>query len=166
MRRSSLAWAVTAVAIASVAGCTVGDEEATSSGRAKASDALPGVSESGASPAAQPSVADVPELDGTERLAGQKGETRGSASFGYRRGARGDELIVAVRCEGDGIMRVRLTSAGVSFPLVCRPGETGTTYHRLGVHGVENAGAVHVTAPTTVTWSMTIGRGRPVAAER
>lgn len=47
-------------------------------------------------------VAEPPELDGSERMAGQQPETKGNASFSYAKGAAGDALIVAVRCRGAG----------------------------------------------------------------
>lgn len=106
-----------------------------------------------------------PELDGAETLAGRQGETRGSRTLSYDQGRKGDALIVAVRCEGEGEMKVSLKPVRVSFDLECVEGEASTTYNQLSVAGVEKAGAVSVTAPSSVRWSLTIGRGEPPQQE-
>lgn len=106
-------------------------------------------------------VAEPPELDGSERMAGRQPETRGNAGFSYAKGAAGDALIVAVRCRGAGTMKVEVKTVKVSFPLECLADETTTTYNQVGVSGVEKPGTVNVTAPSGVHWSMTIGRGEP-----
>lgn len=104
-------------------------------------------------------VAVPPELDRSERMAGQQPETTGSAGFSYAEGAADDALIVAVRCRGAGTMNVAVSTVSVSFPVRCLAGETRTFYHQVGLSGAEKPGSVSVTAASGVHWSMTIGRG-------
>ncbi|WP_406100677.1 hypothetical protein OG698_00380 [Streptomyces sp. NBC_01003] len=102
-----------------------------------------------------------PELDGTETVAGRQSGTRGGRTLEYRKGEKGQDLIIAVRCRGKGEIKVSLNPVKVSFPLKCVGGEVTTTYNQVGVAGVEKKGTVSVQAPSTVRWSMTIGRGEP-----
>ncbi|MDT6985331.1 hypothetical protein ACFSUJ_33335 [Streptomyces lusitanus] len=104
-------------------------------------------------------VAEPPELDQSERMAGQQPETTGSASFSFAKGAAGDALIVAVRCRGAGTMNVAVRTVSVSFPVRCLAGGTRTLFNQVGLSGAEEPGSVSVTAPSGVHWSMTIGRG-------
>ncbi|MFD4712981.1 hypothetical protein ACFWN5_25360 [Streptomyces sp. NPDC058430] len=105
------------------------------------------------------SVKIPPELDGTETVAGRQSGTRGGRTLEYRRGQKGKDLIVAVRCQGKGEIKVSLNPVKVGFPLKCVDGEVTTTYNQVGVTGVEKKGTVSVQAPSTVRWSLTIGRG-------
>ncbi|CAL9424431.1 hypothetical protein SUDANB38_01938 [Streptomyces sp. enrichment culture] len=57
-------------------------------------------------------------------------------------------------------MRVVVDSVKVSFPLDCVAGKVNTTYNQVGVAGVERSGTVSVQAPSSVEWSMTVGRGK------
>jgi hypothetical protein len=110
-------------------------------------------------------VKSPPELDDTETIAGRQGETRGSSTFEFSAGEKGDALIVAVRCQGTGEIKVSVKPVNVGFPLECVDGEASTTYNQVGVAGVEKKGIVSVLAPSSVRWSMTIGRGEPAEAE-
>ncbi|MFI2913873.1 hypothetical protein ACG2OD_37340 [Streptomyces sp. PDY-4] len=163
MRR--LLWvAGVAVALVAVTGCTDSSAPGDASSR-------PALSSSPLSSSEQPDdgqepVAEPPELDDSEHLAGRQPETKGNASFSYAKGAAGDALIVAVRCQGAGTMKVAVKTVNVSFPLECLAGETTTTYNQVGVSGVEKPGTVSVTAPSGVHWSMTIGRGEPPAEDQ
>ncbi|MFC8263327.1 hypothetical protein ACFUNF_38415 [Streptomyces sp. NPDC057291] len=114
---------------------------------------------------AQPSVAQPPELDKTETLAASQHETQGSRSIEFDKGKQGDALIVAVRCQGRGTIKVTVKPVNVGFPLECGDGEVTTTYNQVGVKGVENKGTVSVQAPSAVRWSMTVGRGEAAAPE-
>jgi hypothetical protein len=113
-------------------------------------------------------VKSPPELDDSETVAGRQGETRGSGTFEFGEGEKGDALIIAVRCRGKGEIKVSVKPVNVGFPLECVDGEasttTSTTYNRIGVAGVEKKGIVSVLAPSSVRWSMTIGRGEPAQA--
>ncbi len=113
-------------------------------------------------------VKSPPELDDSETVAGRQGETRGSGTFEFGEGEKGDALIIAVRCRGKGEIKVSVKPVNVGFPLECVDGEasttTSTTYNRIGVAGVEKKGTVSVLAPSSVWWSMTIGRGEPAQA--
>ncbi|WP_228982706.1 hypothetical protein [Streptomyces sp. DH12] len=106
-----------------------------------------------------------PELDGTEKLAGRQQVTRGNAGFAYDSGAEGDALIVGVRCEGAGTIQVKVDAVDVVFPVECGSGKVKTLHHQVEVAGVEREGTVTVQAPSTVQWSMTVGRGEPAAQE-
>ncbi|MFD9498886.1 hypothetical protein [Streptomyces sp. NPDC060035] len=106
-----------------------------------------------------------PELDGDETLAARQGETQGGRTIEFGAGEKGDALIVAVRCKGEGDVKVMVNSVAVEFPLECLKGEVTTTYNQVGVRGVEKAGTVSVQASSTVRWSMTIGRGHMAEEE-
>ncbi|MEV6616471.1 hypothetical protein AB0N31_21915 [Streptomyces sp. NPDC051051] len=126
----------------------------------------PGTPTATASPAtAEPPVRQPPELDADETLAGQQRATSGNADVEFIKGKKGDALVVAVRCQGRGKMNVSVPSVHVSFPLECLAGEVSTTYNQVAVTGVDRSGNVSVHAPSSVRWSMTIGRGAPVAEE-
>jgi hypothetical protein len=162
MRR--LLW-VAGVAVALATGCTDSSAPGDAPGRQSAPPSSAPAS-SGEPAEGQAPVTGPPELDGSERMAGRQPETRGSAGFSYAKGSAGDALIVAVRCQGAGTMKVEVKTVNVSFPLECLAGETTTTYHQVGVPGAEKPGTVSVTAPSGVRWSMTIGRGEPPAEGR
>ncbi|WP_326759576.1 hypothetical protein [Streptomyces phaeochromogenes] len=106
---------------------------------------------------------DPPELDDSETVVARQGETRGGGSFEFGEGEKGDALIIAVRCQGRGKIEVSVKPVNVGFPLECADGRasttTGTAYNQVDVAGVEKQGTVSVLAPSSVRWSMTIGRG-------
>ncbi|MFI6877672.1 hypothetical protein ACIBL6_29930 [Streptomyces sp. NPDC050400] len=133
-----------------------GENAATASPREAASASTPAP----ATPE-QASVEVAPELDEGETLAGHQGATHGGRTLAFKAGKKEDALIIAVRCQGKGELKVALKPVKVSFPLACVDGEVSTTYNQLGVTGVDKEGAVSVTAPSSVHWSMTIGRGEP-----
>lgn len=114
---------------------------------------------------AQPSVQTPPELDADETLAGRQKATAGNASIQFSKGKKKDALIVAVRCKGAGKIKVAVRSVHVSFPLECLADQVSTTYNQVGVSGVDHSGIVSVEAPSSVQWSMTIGRGEPAQEE-
>ncbi|MFF9156091.1 hypothetical protein ACF1AB_28120 [Streptomyces sp. NPDC014846] len=106
-----------------------------------------------------------PELDDDETLAGRRQVTRGNATLAFRKGKKGDALIVAVRCQGPGTIKVAVRSVHVSFPLECLANKVSTTYNQVGIGRVDRSGVVSVEAPSAVRWSMTIGRGAPAEEE-
>jgi hypothetical protein len=106
-----------------------------------------------------------PELDAEETVAGRQNTTSGSATVPYASGRKGDALIVAVRCQGQGKITVSVPSVHVSFPVECLADEAGTTYNQVAVSGVERSGTVAVEAPPPVRWSLTVGRGTPAQEE-
>ncbi|MYZ09043.1 hypothetical protein GT028_16945 [Streptomyces sp. SID2999] len=80
-------------------------------------------------------------------------------------GRKGDALIVAVRCQGKGTVKVAVRPVHVSFPLECLAEKVSTTYNQVAVSGVNRGGTVSVEAPTAVRWSVTVGRGAPAEEE-
>ncbi|MYV41052.1 hypothetical protein GT030_19795 [Streptomyces sp. SID1328] len=70
-------------------------------------------------------------------------------------------MIVAVRCQGAGTVKVAVRPVHVSFPLECVADKVSTTYNQVAVSGVNRDGTVSVEAPTAVRWSLTVGRGVP-----
>ncbi|MBJ6636831.1 hypothetical protein H4K36_00590 [Streptomyces sp. DHE7-1] len=114
---------------------------------------------------AQPSVQKPPELDADETLAGRQKVTTGNASLAFSKGKKGDALIVAVRCQGAGKIKVAVRSVHIAFPLECLADQVSTTYNQVGVGGVDRSGVVSVQAPPSVRWSMTIGRGEAAQEE-
>ncbi|MGV9273960.1 hypothetical protein [Streptomyces griseosporeus] len=111
------------------------------------------------------SAQEPPELDAGETVAGRRGATSGNADVPYASGGKGDALIVAVRCEGEGTVKVSVSSVHVSFPQKCLPGEVSTTYNQVAVSGADRGGTVAVEAPSPVRWSLTVGRGAPAQEE-
>ncbi|MFJ8194992.1 hypothetical protein ACIQ8D_35435 [Streptomyces sp. NPDC096094] len=108
-----------------------------------------------------------PELDpeAGEVIAGQRGETRGNASFSYDAGSRGKALIVAVSCRGTGTIKVSVPVLGTDFPLECSTAEPAVAYNQLIMNAAHKAGTVAVTAPSTFTWALTVGRGNAAEQE-
>jgi hypothetical protein len=164
--RRALAGLSFAAALISLTACSAEDsaakpEQPTQSSRPSPDAAI----ETPSVDSAQPSVDQPPELDGTETVAAEQGVTHGSRSIEFEKGKKGDALIIAVRCQGKGTIDVTVRPAEVSFPLHCLDDEVSTAYNQVGVSGVENEGTVSVEAPSTVRWSMTIGRGEPAAEE-
>ncbi|MFF4254973.1 hypothetical protein ACFY1L_27570 [Streptomyces sp. NPDC001663] len=113
----------------------------------------------------QPPVQEPPELDPDETLAGRQKATTGNASIEFGQAKKGDALIVAVRCQGKGTIKVAVQSVHVSFPLKCLANEVSTTYNQVAVSGVDRSGVVSVAAPSVVRWSLTVGRGAPAQEE-
>ncbi|KAB1149211.1 hypothetical protein F7R91_05475 [Streptomyces luteolifulvus] len=113
----------------------------------------------------RPSVRQAPELDDGETLAGRRKGTTGNAQIAFTKGRKGDALLVAVRCQGKGKIKVDVPSVGMSFPVECRADEAGTIYNEAAVTGASQAGTVSVEAPPSVHWSLTVGRGEPARAD-
>ncbi|MBT3162033.1 hypothetical protein HTV80_02760 [Streptomyces sp. Vc74B-19] len=121
------------------------------------------------SPAArQPAPVTPPPLDAGsgESTAGQHGPARGNAVFPYTAGTRGKALTVAVSCRGRGGVEVRLPVPHADFRLACGSGDSAVTYHQLALPAAHRAGSVRVTAPSGITWAVTVGRSDPAAEDR
>lgn len=161
-RRGSVAWAILLMAAAA---CTSPESDSDERSDAPSTSSVP--SGAGASPTQQASAATPPELDAGmgETLAGQRAATRGNASLEYSGGAKGKALIVAVSCKGDGSITVNVPVVKTSFPLECSVGEPAVTYNQLALSAADKPGTVSVTAPSTVTWAVTVGRGDPAAED-
>ncbi|MFJ9543621.1 hypothetical protein ACIRPX_41265 [Streptomyces sp. NPDC101225] len=130
------------------------------------STAQPGSATVAATPSStQPPVEKPPELEPDETLAGRQKATTGNASIEFSGGKKGDALIVAVRCQGKGTVKVAVRSVHVTFPLECLADQVSTTYNQLDVSGVNRSGVVSVEASSAVRWSLTVGRGTPVQEE-
>lgn len=114
---------------------------------------------------AQPSVQKPPELDDGETLAGRQEVTSGNASVAYSKGRKGDALIVAVRCRGEGKIKVVVRSVHTSFSQPCVADKISTIHNQVALAGADRGGVVSVEAPSAVRWSMTIGHGAPVQEE-
>ncbi|MEV5800573.1 hypothetical protein [Streptomyces collinus] len=110
--------------------------------------------------AAHPLFHRAPELDSNEILAGRQEPITGSASFAFAGGRKGDTLILAVRCQGQGRVEVTVRPVHVAFPLRCPAARADTIYHQVRVTGTARSGTASVRASSTVRWSMTIGRTR------
>jgi hypothetical protein len=118
-------------------------------------------------PSRQNSTVKPPELDpeSGEVFAGRRGETRGNASFSYNASPQGKALIVAVSCLGPGTIEVAVPVLGTDFPLECGTAEPAVTYNQLAMQAAHRAGTVTVTAPSTATWAITVGRGNTAEQE-
>ncbi|WP_336112601.1 hypothetical protein [Streptomyces sp. PTD9-10] len=161
-----------AALLAPLTGCTSDHPEAKKPARpARSSD--PGSASTTATTtatatpgsSAQPSAPQPPELDADETLAGRQKATTGNASIAFAKGRKGDALIVAVRCQGAGRIKVAVRPVHASFRLECLAGKASTTYNQLDLGGAAHSGVASVEAPSSVRWSMTIGRGAPVQEE-
>ncbi|MEU3733919.1 hypothetical protein AB0E81_31680 [Streptomyces sp. NPDC033538] len=71
----------------------------------------------------------------------------------------GDPPHLAVSCRGTGTIEVSVPVLGTSFPLECGTAEPAVTYNQLAMSSAHKAGTVAVTAPSSVTWALTVGRG-------
>lgn len=56
------------------------------------------------------------ELDDAETVAGRQGVTRGGGSFEFSAGEKGDTLVIAVRCQGEGKIKLSVQPVNVAFP--------------------------------------------------
>ncbi|WP_266388696.1 hypothetical protein [Streptomyces canus] len=106
-----------------------------------------------------------PELDADETLAGRQEMTSGNASIAYSKGRKGDALIVAVSCQGEGKIKVVVRSVHVSFSQPCVADKNSTNHNQVDLTGADRNGVASVEAPSAVRWSMTIGHGAPVQEE-
>ncbi|WP_238697614.1 hypothetical protein [Streptomyces sp. E2N166] len=142
------------------AGCTSGtkaDDAATTTAPGSSSPSTSQHSTALMPPALDPGTGEV--------VAGQQGETRGNASFSYDAGSRGKALIVAVSCRGPGTLKVSVPVLGTDFPLECSTAEPAVTYNQLAMSSAHKAGTVAVTAPSSVAWALTVGRGNAAEEE-
>ncbi|MFJ3642582.1 hypothetical protein ACIPRD_22860 [Streptomyces sp. NPDC090108] len=164
-RRTPIALSMLGVAMLfPVAACSAdrsGTGQPARSGHATSSHAAAPTAPSGTEPAVQK----PPELDADETLAGRRTATTGNAEVGFAKGRKGDALIVAVRCQGKGTVEVAVRPVHVAFPLKCLAGKVSTTYNQVAVSGADHDGTVSVEAPTTVRWSLTVGRSAPAGEE-
>ncbi|MET8580466.1 hypothetical protein ABZX39_06170 [Streptomyces collinus] len=130
-----------------------------STGTATAGTAPAATAPAGTS-AARPLFHRAPELDLDETLAGRQEPMTGNASFTFTKGRKGDTLILAVRCQGEGRVEVTVRPVHVAFALRCPADRADTVYHQVRVTGTARGGTASVQAPSTVRWSMTVGRTR------
>ncbi|MFC9282379.1 hypothetical protein [Streptomyces collinus] len=133
---------------------------ATTTGTTTAGTATAGTAPASAS-AARPLFHRAPELDPDEILAGRREPITGGASFAFTGGRKGDTLILALRCQGEGRVEATVRPVHVAFSLRCPADRADTVYHQVRVTGTARGGTASVQAPSTVRWSMTIGRTRP-----
>ena len=132
-------------ALVSLTACTSGNADANhSKDPTKASSGQSPETVTASPSASQPSVQTPPELDADETLAGRHKATTGNSSLQFRKGKKGDALIIAVRCQGSGKIKVALRPVHVSFPLECLANEVTTTYTQAAVPGVARTGVVAV----------------------
>ena len=144
-------------------GCTADHGHASRKGLTAAAAAA--TATAGPDSTAVPPTQRPPALDADETLAGRQGVTTGNASIPFGKGRKGDALILAVRCQGAGRVEIAVRPVHVSFPLKCRADRPSTTYNQVNVAGTEGSGVASVAAPSSVHWSMTIGRGAPPQEE-
>lgn len=126
----------------------------------------PGAATATAAPnTVRPFVLKPPKLDADETLAGRQEMTSGNASVAYSKGRKGDALIVAVSCQGEGKIKVVVRSAHVSFSQLCVADKNSTNYNQVDLTGADRNGVASVEAPSAVRWSLTIGHGAAVQEE-
>ncbi|MDW8473700.1 hypothetical protein PV332_02060 [Streptomyces scabiei] len=109
------------------------------------------------------SVDAAPDLEMADRIVLRRDGTRGSASMEFGKAKKGDgkALSVGAQCEGKGEIEVSLRPMGASFTVACRDGEVSGEYNQFAVEDADRGGTVTVDAPSTVRWSLSVGRGEP-----
>ncbi|MFE7576949.1 MULTISPECIES: hypothetical protein [unclassified Streptomyces] len=65
-------------------------------------------------------------------------------------------VAIQVNCRGKGTVDVALKPVGLSFPLECVDGEVSSTYNEIQLKRARSEGSVQITAPSTVSWSLTV----------
>lgn len=65
-------------------------------------------------------------------------------------------LAVQVNCQGSGKINVAVDPTGLSFPLECVAAESSSTYSELHLKADRTEGTIHITAPITVRWALTV----------
>ncbi|MEW2163874.1 hypothetical protein AB0912_12870 [Streptomyces sp. NPDC007084] len=160
-------WGVVPVAAAvalSLAGCSSPHSDSARPDHTSSRASRPDTTTAPTTPSAPAAVIAAPRLDPDEIPAAHIGTRTGNAELPYKAGRKGYALVVAVSCQGDGKLKVRLTPAHTSFALRC--GKTvDTTYNQLHLTGAEKPGTVSVTASSNVKWALTIGRKAPTQQE-
>ncbi|WP_216591009.1 hypothetical protein [Streptomyces brasiliscabiei] len=98
----------------------------------------------------------------TDRVVLRQNRTRNGAhlEFDKARQGEGKALTVVVSCEGEGTIEVALRPLGASFPMDCLEGEVSSIQNVFAVDEAARAGTVSVTGPSSVQWSLAIGRDR------
>ena len=147
------------------AGCTTAHPDTRQAAQPRHSSSARPATATSAPSTAQPSVQTPPELDVSETLAGRQESTSGGASVAFSKGRKGQTLIIAVRCQGEGKIKVAVRPVQVSFSQPCVADESSTNYNAVDLTGADRGGVASVEAPSGVRWSMTIGHGAPVRAE-
>ncbi|MGC0338273.1 hypothetical protein [Streptomyces sp. SLBN-8D4] len=147
------------------AACTTDHPESKQVTQPRHSSSPSPATASAAPSTAQPSVQKPPELDEGETLAGRQEMTNGNAGIAYSKGGKGDALIVAVSCQGEGKIKVVVRSVHVSFSQPCVADKVSTIQNQVDLTGADRDGVASVEAPSAVRWSMTIGHGAPVQEE-
>ena len=54
---------------------------------------------------------------------------------------------------------------GISFPLKCDTDDPTPTYNEFALRAAYKPGTIAVTAPSSVIWAVSVGRGNPAADE-
>ncbi|MDC2955593.1 hypothetical protein PO587_14060 [Streptomyces gilvifuscus] len=142
-----------------VAACTSDHSETRQAPQPRRSPSPSAATATVAPNTARPFVLKPPELDADETLAGRQEMTSGNASIAYSKGRKGDALIVAVSCRGEGKIKVVVRSVHVSFSQPCVADKNSTNYNQVDLTGADRNGVASVEAPSAVRWSMTIGHG-------
>ncbi|WEH17310.1 hypothetical protein [Streptomyces sp. VNUA24] len=109
----------------------------------------------------------APDLDMAERIVLRRDGARGSAAMEFGKAKKGDgkALTVGAECEGEGEIEVSLRPMDASFSVACGDGEVSGEYNEFSVEDAVRAGTVTVNAPSTVRWSLSVGRGDPTELE-
>ncbi|MFD5400544.1 hypothetical protein [Streptomyces griseorubiginosus] len=147
------------------AACTTSHPDARQAAQPRHSSSARPATATSAPSTAHPSAQTPPELDVSETLAGRQESTSGNASVAYSRGRKGQTLIIAVRCQGEGKIKVAVRPVNVSFSQPCVADESSTNFNEVDLTGADRDGVASVEAPSAVRWSMTIGHGAPVQEE-
>ncbi|WP_406268543.1 hypothetical protein OHT93_14390 [Streptomyces sp. NBC_00191] len=81
---------------------------------------------------------------------------KGNAALPLKGRTGAGRLAIQVNCQGEGTMTVAVEPVGLSFPLKCVGYEVSSTYNEISLKRARNEGSVHITAPSTIRWALTV----------
>ncbi|MFD8967234.1 hypothetical protein ACFV0C_19950 [Streptomyces sp. NPDC059568] len=149
------ATALTVLALLGASGCTGSDGDSDDS-----KPSTPPVTMPATRPPADASGAGTvseapPPFRGGEILLTAKSR-KGNATLPLAKKIGDGRLGVQVNCQGTGILSVLVEPIGLSFSLDCVAQEVRGTANEIDLKRTPAEGTVRITAPSTVTWALTV----------
>ncbi|WP_435975569.1 hypothetical protein [Streptomyces sp. Qhu_M48] len=96
----------------------------------------------------------IPDADAIAAVSNIRGNMAVPLTGGVRKGSLG----IMVSCKGKGTVRVTFEPSGLAFPLECVDQVVSTTYNQIDLKYDRSSAHVHVEAPGSVRWAMTVGQ--------
>ncbi|GAA0615985.1 hypothetical protein GCM10010394_52570 [Streptomyces crystallinus] len=161
-RPAPAACALTAVAmLIGAVGCSGGDGDSDAAPKAATRSPTPSASKSITPPTGRPehidgqTVTRAPKPMGNGKVLTSVNSRNGNAELPLGKIHSG-RLAVQVNCQGSGKISVAIDPSGLSFPLECVAAESSSTYNEVHLKTDRSEGALHITAPSTVRWALTV----------